>query len=529
MAIIAFAEPYERSDVQTLAAMMASSLESTSVASDSLQEIVQRYEKLDRTKTRADELLEMKYMLSHWKSVMAMRTVARLESRPDLLPRVLRDLEILKPRLEAEQVSRLVRAVTPETKAQTALAIADYARPDVSREAVAKLGDAAAVRRAGPAPIAKIKPYDGTNLRGLDWINGKKPHEGVDQYELIDEHTVRFRGQTLKSGDILVADLALPHDGVLSSFMTERSNFSHAALFVVLKVDGRNIPAVLEMHEKGNRVVPLANFLGNHTYYAEAYRVPNPPPNWGDRLSEEVVNMMVGEKITYDFQARDIPPDGVMPENQKCATCTSLLDIIYRRTGMQVPGKKSEMVEGSHRNLDYLGMTMVRSLLTPTDVMRSGMVHAGVFDNGQLRENLARELILGHSSVPGTMGHLFATGDLDLKLISWRDSLFRNLEVSIGQADNVVGAAGRAAFNFQEDEVPKTAPEKTVAFYLISNDKAGPISKELAGCAALNARVAGAKVLSLRNVQESVDVGSVVSNLLKRAGIPGWYRPRRGL
>ncbi len=409
--------------------------------------------------------------------------------------------------------------------------VADYARPEVARPALDKFADAEAFKRAGPTPVKRIKPYNGTNLRGLDIVKGPKAIEGLDQYEFLDPYTVRFRGQVLKSGDLFAADLALPSDGGLGTFLTPRSHFTHGALFVVLEVEGKRFPVVLEMHEKGNRIVPLANFLGEHTYYAETYRVANPPADWGRKLSDEVQKMMNGERLSYDFQARDVPVGGILPAEQMCATCTTLPQIILKRTGVEIPLEKSSVIPGAKRNLDYLGMTMVDGVTMPTDVARSGLELVGVFDNRRLKENLSRELTIGHAEATGSAGHGMSHGDLDLLQLPQGHFLMKALELNVAQGRGLVGMLAPLvvpAFGFQVTEIPKSAPPNTVAFYVVSTEIYAPVTTQFASsCTRLTSAIGANEPLALTKLEAEPAISAGVRAQVDAAGISRWYHPRK--
>ena len=499
---------------------------------EDLEAVLKGYQHLSRTETPPETLLELKYMVSHWRETMTTRLLKHFDSAPEERGDTLNLLREIKPRFTDTDIETLLNAARESSaslKKEIALAIADFGKGDKARQALFNLRIPEAVLRHGPSPIAKIKPYQGTNLRGLDWLEGTRAIPEIDRYQFQGDHSVTFRGELLETGDIFLADLALPHDGVLSSFLSPRSLFTHSAMFVVIKSGDRKIPAVLEMHEKGNRLVPLANFLANHTYYAEAYRYRRASHEWREKISREVRQLMLNEKISYDFQARDIPSSGQLPEERKCTTCTTLLDLILKRTGTNISWQKSRMNAHAKPNFDTIQMPWVDSLLTPTDIMREPEFRpVAIFDNRELPQNLARELVIGNDQVPGTAGHFFATHDLAWDQLPLAQTMFRGFEVSLGQRTDPVSRVVQSLAGFQPGEVTTSASPRTIAFYLISNDAVGNASKRLKPTCdeVLKQASTASTPFSLAEAQTNSQKGAV-NSALEESGLTRWYRSRQ--
>ena len=179
--------------------------------------------------------------------------------------------------------------------------------PQHVRKPLEDLGFSDLALRLGPqwAPqLLRIRPYQANRgaLGRAGWLH----HAAVDEYSFTSDTSVQISGLNLQSGDILLVDQALQDEGSLLASLEPRSYFMHSSLFVILDHGGRRIPAVLEIHQAGARIVPLGRFVApDFIFYGEVLRIPAKyrPTDWSKRLSD-AVSGLIDEGIGYDFLAQ---------------------------------------------------------------------------------------------------------------------------------------------------------------------------------------------------------------------------------
>ena len=67
--------------------------------------------------------------------------------------------------------------------------------------------------------LERIKAYYPIRGKLRDWSN----QPSASHYEISADGTIHYRGLRLRSGDLVVADLNMKHEGLYTSFVTQRS------------------------------------------------------------------------------------------------------------------------------------------------------------------------------------------------------------------------------------------------------------------------------------------------------------------
>lgn len=199
---------------------------------------------------------------------------------------------------------------------------------------------------------------------------------------------VRFRGIEFKPGDVILSKLNSDSDGVYISFFENLGKFSHAAVFTILKKNGTQFPAVIEIHELGVRAVPLARFMHpDFTSYVEVFRAKDIPHF---RLIE--INARVLDAIStshgYDFYADFSESDYL--------SCTELVLLVLGLNPEELDLRPSFLDLSGFDNFAALDMSALftKPILTPDNFAASeNFVLQGSIDNQRGLEQLARDLV----------------------------------------------------------------------------------------------------------------------------------------
>jgi hypothetical protein len=225
-------------------------------------------------------------------------------------------------------------------------------------------------RESGPGYFIPLVPVRRSRWPFRRW--SQRP-EATDYR--IEGDTVVYRGLRLRSGDIVLVNLAIDRDGLFTALSATRPTISHTGIFVMIHKDGRSYPAVLELHELGVRAVPLSVALSaKMVSYAEIYRLREPvPADWSEQLSEVALELLNSFQH-YDFNTTQSDANHM--------TCPDLPNYFYGRTGRERFPGNSTMAPETQPNLKKLGLQIDR-FLSPDDYSSSERLElAGWIDNG---------------------------------------------------------------------------------------------------------------------------------------------------
>lgn len=215
--------------------------------------------------------------------------------------------------------------------------------------------------------------------------------------------TVHYRGLQLQPGDVLLANVNLDGNSVYTSLSEPKGYCPHAAVFAILRADGKRFPAVVETYEKGLRAVPLNVFLNaRYVAYAEIYRHHALRPEDGEQVSA-AAHEAIAEARGYNFYTCDPDPHYV--------SCTSLAQVVYQRLGLPRIASVSTIGHpGIQENLKRLGYHAFDPFFAPVDfLLNPDFRCVGWVDNNQFPRLLAREL------VEVGFRRLFERGQLDTR------------------------------------------------------------------------------------------------------------------
>lgn len=428
--------------VEELGRLIAASFEAQERGSDLLIGEIMDWERtLDIPTVSAEDHVVIKYMLSHWKMWTGRYLLRRAPGGPTQFRFALSNLQKLNYTLDRDAILELhsLFLKLPQNERRSRLKeeygqlLATRGDPKYTLDILKQLQLDTALGLFGPERLIKILPIDPSRWKSHGWV--KVP--GMDAYKWV-EGGIEYRGLNIKEGDLLLVDLNKLYDGVNTSFSTPRSSFTHNAVVVFLEHKGRKIPAALEIHSAGLRVVPLNTYLSpDFTSYVEVFRLNDPalvPEHFHERLGA-LVSTLLREQMGYDFNARPIPVGGydvMVKEGQRCVVCSSLVDVIYKTFGVSVKIPKSEIHPGERAHLRRVGLNDLAdagTYLTPTDLkLTKQHSRVGIIDNGFTR-NILRELTLGAHDVPGSIGYLLSQHHLESEKIQpWqRMALYRSV------------------------------------------------------------------------------------------------------
>jgi len=402
-------------------------------------------------------VLDRKFMYSHWymhRCNEAIETVNQLSAPRSERLEAINCLVALQPFLAAKEISdRAIGSFENDPTATT------------------QLNQLLSISRL-PSSMMKLRAYE-PHRKYACWPEFWPKDSIVIPYDRSVDGSIGYRGIHFRSGDFLVGDLAIPCDGLLESFATEVPVYTHAGLFVDYcpEANGPRYPAVIEIHKKGKRIVPLAAWLSpNFVYMARALRLTQVQGDISQALSDAYRAM---PEISYDWQARDPLPDGEMPEGRRSATCTTLGATLLRRIGIDFPMPHAKFTPMAIRNLSMLGLDSVRSFFSTTNLaLESGLRPIGSIDNRNFTSNLARYLFVGYPSVEASVGDNMANRML---VPSKLPTSFRTLALEIGLAQrrDIIGKTIQRVTGFKPNQMPDSAPAEVIAFYLVSNQVFG--------------------------------------------------------
>ncbi len=513
-----------------------------------VREVNRRYDALANS-VCAQELVELRLIRSHWAKRIAQALMLSVPVATSMeLQQVSHLIAALRTLVGGEAVRSLIERQTQfgDTSSGQAIAslLAEHAIAEEARIGLHELGAHSELfRRLGPERISKFRPSRKTG--GFDPAHWLLKPEMTD-VDFVDGNPdrIRVRGMELRSGDIGIVELNHPGDGLLESFLQEPGVAPHAMLYVTRRVRNTKTdevlfqPSALEIYEGGWRCVPITTALHpEFSWYSEWVRPKidgrGLPDNVGESLSAAIDTM---ETFAFDFQARRAPTGGFFSEDfgGSCASCTNLLRVPFERAGIDdLPYPTTKLVPNAARNLAILGLPELSGIHTPTNILNdSGFEKIGVVDNGAPEFSYAQALVIGRPELLDTFGGWMSQKELQLEnLPNWKSvmnwkSAWESLRIRIGQSVGPVGNAIRRLMNVEDDEVPKSASDTTIAFYLRSDMEAGHIitNRLYSAIAAILENVPELPLLS--QLQVHPEIVELVRSGLRESALmkENWYR-----
>ncbi len=513
-----------------------------------INEVNDRYDAL-ANHAPAEVLVELRLLRSLWAKRIAQKLIKSVPAAgSNELQQVCELISLVRTLIGREAVRCLVerQRLVGDQSSSLAMAslLAEHAVPEDARTGLKELSaPSELLRRLGPERIMKFRPSRKSgSFDHSQWLSNSE----MSELDFVDGNPdrIRVRGIELHSGDIGIVELNHPGDGLLESFLEEPGVAPHAMLYVTRRVTDPITqaelfqPAAVEIYEGGWRCVPITTALhSTFSWYSEWVR----PNIEGKSLREDLGRVLSAsldtmETFSFDFQARRVPKGGYFSREHggSCASCTNLLRVPFERAGIEeLPYPVSKPVPNAAKNLAILGIPEMPGIHTPTNILNnSGFEKIGIVDNGLPELGYAQALVVGRPDLSDTFGGWMSQKVLQLEsLPNWRSvtnwkSAWEALRIRIGQSESPVGHVIRRMMNVDDDEVPKSVSDTTIAFYLRSDMEAGQIITNRVHPAVVALFESTSELLLLKQlranpeIMESVRCGLQESALKKE----NWYR-----
>jgi hypothetical protein len=305
---------------------------------------------------------------------------------------------------------------------------------------------------AGPSRKIDIEPSAPSKWPLQRWA--KK--EVFGEYAFT-ERGVNYRGLELQSGDVFLLHMHEHSDGMYTSYADPAQLFPHFGLFVVLELDGKRLPAVLEIHRMGLRAIPLSAYLQpSYSDYVEVYRLDDEakPEGFEARLSVAAI------VAATEPHAYGLDPAQSLDSDRHYLTCGQVGSMLFERSGVDPWRASSAPTSGAASNLAKLDLEL-GPYLTPTDYVYhpsepdNALHFVGLVDNGATTSMLARHLIITK------VGEWMGTRSLDPELLG-RDYKLKHWAMQHWEARDRLGLALVKLFGFTPDNFPG-GPAKLMA------------------------------------------------------------------
>ena len=513
-----------------------------------LNEVNGRYDALANN-TSAEVLVQLRLLRSLWAKRIAQRLIQLVPGAgANELEQICILIAVVRTLIGRDAVRNLIdrqRLVGDVASGHAVAALlAEHASPEDARVGLAELGSPSELfRRLGPKRISKFRPSRKSgSFNHSQWLNNSE----MSELDYVDGNPdrIRVRGIELHSGDIGIVELNHPGDGLLESFLEEPGVAPHAMLYVTRRVTDPIThaelfqPAAVEIYEGGWRCVPITTALhSTFSWYSEWVR----PNIEGKSLREDLGRVLSAsldtmETFSFDFQARRVPKGGyfTIEHGGSSASCTNLLRVPFERAGIEeLPYPLSKLVPNAARNLAILGIPEMQGIHTPTNILNnSGFEKIGIVDNGQPELGYAQALVVGRPELSDTFGGWMSQKVLQLEnLPNWKSvthwkSAWEALRIRIGQSESPVGQAIRRMMNVDDDEVPKSVSDTTIAFYLRSDIEAGHIITNRVYPAVSALFESTSELLLLDQLRANPDLIELVRCGLQESALKkeNWYR-----
>jgi hypothetical protein len=287
-----------------------------------------------------------------------------------------------------------------------------------------------------------VYPLQGTaNSRFANWSSNPIYSEGYT----IEQDAVLYRGLSLKTGDLISVDLNTKTFGIAGSLQTKDQLTNHGGLLVLIRVQNRILPTVLDIHQAGLRATPLHLFLSQDlSAYAEIVRPVTIDEAARRRIEATVAAILaLNESFAFDFSAFD-----TKPRPRFGYLCTTFINEIFERSGVPTLEGSTEHHPKTQINLLKLGL-IASAYLSPSDFLDSPQTEwIGFFENGRAR---ARSLTFFAAQV---FGSAMRTRDLSgPKALRAADTNVRGVE-AMRDPDSNLGAIIRQVAGIPLEAVP---------------------------------------------------------------------------
>lgn len=470
----------------------------------------------------------------HWNPAVSMTVIEHLSQlQVRLLPD---DVDILMRSFGADPRGRL--ALHDNIRLALSTLLLHRGEVRAARQAMGAFGLQGNQRFLGPdfpPQYLNFRPYKKSKEKkadGLAWLDEPL----VDQYEFVGENAVRVGELIIPTGTLIKADQALPGEGALLAFQVRPAYFIHTGTVVIIHHNGRRIPAVLEIHEGGSRLVPLSLFLSpEFTYYAELFQIPEKylPADWAVRVSNEA-KRIITRKYRYDFLGRSLG-DGLVPDTRTEVTCETLSELLLRSSGVDPAffqaQRSTRFRDGALQNMRRVSID-TQELRSPSDIFGADVIRFGVIDNSAGIINTARHFVVSR------LGDIFTERKLKFSSLIGYDGLQGVVvELANGPMSGWTWLYGRPLMTrfaralaridrLKPKEIP-FGPAAGIALYLKTHTAGGVATRRLTTdeTCFLSLETLAEKAGPMRTVMEfqrSPEVTGMVDKALYR--VFGWFK-----
>ncbi len=419
-----FAYQFENADAGQVTAMVAASLQSLEKgrASD-IVAINERFSQLDRGQINLEDLVELKYELSHYRAMIVKVETSRMAmATPAEKEAILEDLENVGGYIGLTDATQILAAAGEDEalKKHAFRCLAKHGDLLTVRPLIAKSGDEEANLLAGPKKMLKYNEASHTDEDADKWLG--KTGLDLTNFRSPAPYTIEYRGLQIRTGDMLIIDQGKT-GGINTNFSDPRSYATHMGVVVFVQKQDKIYPSFFEIAERGIRVIPLnVAVSAPFTLYAEVYRPmgiiqDSQSPEfsaWAKKFGDDVLEKLKLE-YTYDYYNPKI-----VTGQERGVVCSSLSQAILIANGVECQLKPDTIVEPAVTSLKTQLDFPLSEYVTPTSFLEAGQskfAYVGTIETGLTSLNTVRELVIGsHGEVsPESDGYLFSHYPLDLK------------------------------------------------------------------------------------------------------------------
>lgn len=218
----------------------------------------------------------------------------------------------------------------------------------------------------------KTLPIEG--VRGSDWPLARWAKQKEFYRYQFEGDELLFRGFRLRSGDVILNHPMEKPGGLFTALFEERGLYAHSAVLVFLRGPWGRLPAVIDVHERGVRAVPLHSYFDSKVLsFGEIYRWRNRPADFESRLPSAVQKLMAVEH----------PYDLTGSEDRKALSCLEMVDYLWELADLEGIKLESLIKAPIFKNLLRFGKIEKALVPMPNDIVRDPRFEfVGAFDNG---------------------------------------------------------------------------------------------------------------------------------------------------
>ncbi len=460
-----FAYTYKNAEAGHIAELVKASLQELKDGkpTDKVQSIAAEFTALDRGTVDLEDLVELKYLMSHYRASLLRSSIAQLEKANEVEKvAIVKNLNLVQPFIEKADAEKLIASGegTDELLKDSYRLVAKFGNPYTVRELVEGLRLA---KYMGPKEIFQYKEAGfSEKYENYKWLG--TPGYDLESYRVAGAHSVFMRGMQIQAGDVVLIDQGAT-GGINTNFAIPRSYASHMGLVVFLEYEGKTYPTFFEIAERGLRVIPLNSALSApFSLYAEVFRPTKlmakdfDHAKWSKELGDDVLNELAKDYY-YDYNNPKIETG-----KEKNVVCSSHVQLFLKRRRIDLPLPVDKIHANACESLQSQFKFGLKEYVAPSsfvELKKADLTFIGVVETGQTALNTTRELVVGAAGnvAPNSLGYLFTNKKLDLHRLTWAQSIqFAKVE-------------GLAPIFIERKTFLVEAPSKVLAFADVLGDQ----------------------------------------------------------